>query len=188
LSCTPFTVNLFLLQVSQTGKSFGSIESFLNSFAFVYKFYLIHNDVIDSSVQDVKKFLAKSCPHRRNQKNAFGSAEIRKVWDTIEADMGGIESLNKTELRTFVMAVFQHKTFCRFSDAAELKLSDVLFDMDYFKIHIRYSKNDQEGIGKDVVLTRNPYAVRNAHMLMCLYLQRVHPDPVEEVYLFPPLR
>jgi len=177
-----------LLHIAQTGKTFSFVESFLSSLSFLYRFYLIHNDVLDSSVADVKKFLSKVCVSRSNRKEAFGSEEIRKIWDKIDAEMGGVEKLSNTELRTFVMAVFQHKTFCRFSDAAELKLNDVLFDMDFFKINIRYSKNDQEGVGHDVVLTRNLYALRSAHMLMCLYLHRMHPDPREDVYLFPPLQ
>ena len=50
------------------------------------------------------------------------------------------------------MTVFQHVSFCRFSDLRSLRLADVLHEVDYFKIHVRYSKTDQAGLGQTVFI------------------------------------
>ena len=130
-----------MLQLGQAGASSGCIESFLASISFLYKFYLVREAVIDPTVHDIKTFLSKVCPRHTNRKCAFGSAQIRTMWDALEAKRGGIEFLSALELRTFVMAVFQHATFCRYSDVANLKLSDLCYDLDYFKVTINLVNN-----------------------------------------------
>jgi hypothetical protein len=87
------------------------------------------------------------------------------------------------------MTVLQHATFCRYSDVKEIRLADILFELDYFKITIRYSKTDQEGVGQYVYVSKSA-GVYDAHMLLCLYLTVVpetDADPTR-CYLFPPLR
>lgn len=185
--CPNKLLNLFLLHSAQEGKSFSWTQKVLSAVSFFKRFFLISDGSTDATVLNVKRFLEKACTVRSNKKDAFGSSEVRQIWDKIDRN-GGVEKLNNFELRSFVMAVFQHKTFCRFSDAANLKLNDILFHDDYFKVHIRYSKTDQKGEGQEVYLTRNTSSSRNAHSLMCLFLHRVHSDPSDEVYLFPPLK
>ncbi len=89
-----------------------------------------------------------------------------------------------------MFAVFQHVTFCRFSDAVNVRTEDLLFDVDYFKIHISYSKTDQAGRGQYAYIPRLSSAYRSPHMLMCLYIQRLglgHPSNDTLEYIFPPL-
>jgi site-specific recombinase XerD len=188
LQATPYELNLFLLHIAQQGKSFGSIQRFLNAISFVYRFFSVPDIVQDSSVYDVKRFLAKVCPHIANKKLPFGSAEVRALWDKIN-DTGGLSSLSLLELRTFVMTVLQHATFCRYSDVKEIRLADILFELDYFKITIRYSKTDQEGVGQYVYVSKSA-GVYDAHMLLCLYLTVVPENDADPTrcYLFPPLR
>jgi site-specific recombinase XerD len=182
--CTPYSLNLFLLHIAQQGKSFGSVQRFLAAYSFILRFFGHRDIVSDPSVYELKKFLAKVCPHVANKKQPFGSAEVRALWDSVEAN-GGIEKLSKLELRTFVMVVTQHATFCRFSDLQHVKLTDILFELDYFKINIQYSKTDQAGIGQYVYVPKNQ-SNRDAHMLLCLYLSDLDSD-VDDMYLFPPL-
>ena len=89
------------------------------------------------------------------------------------------------------MAVLMHSTFCRFSDVASLKVDDLLYDEDFFRINIDFSKTDQEGDGQYCILPNN-YRSRNPHMLMCLYLKTMGfselDDKVEHAFLFPPLK
>ncbi len=148
--CTPSVVNLFMLHAGQKRKPFGYIERFTSALSFFYRFFLVRNE-LERPVLDVKKFMEKVCQHNVNKKDAFCSAEVRKIWDKIDTH-GGILKLPKRDLRTFVLAVFQHKTFCRFSDAAAIKLSEVLHTVDYFKIKISCSKTDQAGKGQEVFL------------------------------------
>jgi hypothetical protein len=140
---------------------------------------------------DVKKFMEKDCHHTANKKDALGSAEIRKIWDSIDQKHENVQNLNRSELRTFVMAVFQHKTFCRFSDLSVVKLDDILYDVDYFSVKIRCSKTDQGGKGQMVFMPKASSNLRDPHMLMCLYLHTMGFDDIpdgESVYLFPPLK
>jgi site-specific recombinase XerD len=186
--CTPYTLNLYLLHSAQSGKSFGSLQRFLNALSFVLRFFEVTDIVKEPSVYELKRFLAKVCPHISNKKHPFGSAEVRALWDRINAD-GGLSKLSQTELRTFVMTVTQHATFCRFSDLQNVTLNDVLYELDYVKIHIRYSKTDQAGIGHTVFLPKNYGGRHDAHMLLCLYLTTFPDDNAspESVFLFPPL-
>jgi hypothetical protein len=169
---------------AQKGKSFGGIQRFINALSYVYRFFLVPDIVTDTTVYEVKRFLAKVCPHVRNKKHAFGSAEVRNLWDAIDAK-GGIRNLSQAELRTFVMCIVQHATFCRFNDLQHVKLGDIVFDLDYFKIKIAYSKTDQNGIGQSVFIPSIGYHQRNPHLLMCLYLHSL-PDNDVNMYLFPP--
>jgi len=104
---------------------------------------------------------------------------------------GNVANFPVDKLRTFVLAVFQHQTFCRFSDVAKITLADVFHDVDYFKVHIRMSKTDQGGDGQWVLVPKSDSPFRNAHMLLCLYIHRMgfdSTDPTVSMYLFPPLK
>jgi len=179
-----------MLHVAQKGKSYGYIERFLSAISFLYRFLLVNNS-IEKEVLDVKKFMSKVCTHKSNKKDALGSLEIRKIWDSIDRKNGNVLNLNKCELRSFVMAVVQHKTFCRFSDISVIKLDDIVHELDYFKIKISCSKTDQAGKGQVAYIPKAASPIRDPHMLMCLYLRTMGFEDVpdgEAVYLFPPLK
>ena len=190
LTSGPSVINLFLLHSGQAGKSFGFIERFTSAYSFFSRFFLTSYG-LDPVIEQVKKFLQKVCPKISNVKEAFGSAEVRKIWDKIDVKSGGIPGLTKIELRTFVMAVFQHKTFCRYNDLSVIKIDDVLYYDDYFKVKISCSKTDQRGEGHEVFVVKSASSYRDPHMLMCLYLSAMGFDDVadgEVMYLFPPLK
>ena len=109
------------------------------------------------------------------------------MWDKLESTKG-IANLTNLELHTFVMAVMQHASFCRFADVAQLKLSDLFYDLDYFKVNIWYSKTDQQGVGQAAFIPRLDSGIRDPHNLMCLYLSKMHSNQDDLVFLFPPLK
>jgi hypothetical protein len=188
---TPYIVNLFLLHRIQDGASIGSLESFLDALALVLKFFGVYDFSTDPMIKSVLKFAQKACVHINRQKSAFGSAEVRAIWDSIDQKYGGINNVPKNVLRTFMLAVFQHQTFCRFSDVAKISLADMFHEVDYFKIKISFSKTDQGGEGQWVFLPKSQSPFRDSHMLLCLYIQRMDfPDSVspEKLFLFPPLK
>ncbi len=185
-TCTPSLVNVFQLKLAQDSKMYKTIERILNSISFLYKFFLMPNYTDHKTVTDVKQFLQKACNHSNRRKSALESAAVRKIWDSIECK-GGIEKLSKVELRTFVMTVVQHSALCRFSDLQNIKLSDVLFNADYFKLTIRYSKTDQAGLGSYAFIPKTNSGFRDPHMLLCLYLQNMDMPNDHDTYLFPPL-
>jgi hypothetical protein len=88
-----------------------------------------------------------------------------------------------------MLAVFQHKTFCRFSDAQKIRLKDVIYDVDYFKMLIVSSKTDQCGKGEFVYLPKVGSEIPDMHMLMCKYVHLMEfvDTGTEKAYLFPPL-
>ena len=89
----------------------------------------------DLSVGIMKKFTVKACSRKSKKKLPFGSDEVRRIWDKID-EKEVVHAIDFKDLRTFMMAVFQHKTFCRFSDLQKVTLGDVLHDVDFFKIHV----------------------------------------------------
>jgi len=180
-------VNLYLLHVSQSGKTFGTVSAIVDALSFVFRFYSVQNHANHASVCDMKKFLSKVCEHQQNKKSAFDSAAVRKLWDSMLLKFGCLEKIPLLELRTFVLCVFQHSTFCRYSDIAKITIDDLLFDTDYFKIKITSSKTDQAGRGDFVFLPKQKTGFVDAHMLLCLWLQRLGQPLDTKVYLFPPL-
>jgi hypothetical protein len=68
-------------------------------------------------------------------------------------------------------------------------LTDVQYDIEFFKIFISSSKTDQKGKGEYVYLTNCENDVLNAFDVFCNYLHVMDFDGVKakNVYLFPPL-
>ncbi len=186
---TPYLLNVYLLQLAQKPVTYSVILATLKALSFMYRFYNSRDFTVDPLVTDVKKFLEKVCVTKSNKKSAFGSEQIRKIWDNIDKT-GGIENLSLLDLRTFVISVFQHATFCHFSDIVRVTIDDLLFDVDYFKVHINYSKTDQTGKGQFVYVPRKSSTERSPHMLMCLYIHKIglgHSTPGTLEYIFPPI-
>jgi len=187
--CTPSILNLYLLYAAQNGKSSGFFDTFLAAWSFIARFYLCTDHTKDQTVSVMKKFTEKACVKNTNKKKPFGSAEVRKIWNKIDVE-GGIGKLNFKDFRSFMLAVFQHKTFCRFSDLKNIKLEDVFHNIDYFKIHVKFTKTDQSGNGQWLYLPKQSSNYRDAHMLMCLYIHHLELEadvPSPHMYLFPPL-
>jgi hypothetical protein len=188
--CSPLHINLYLLTEAQNKKSFGSLESFLEAYAFLTKFFNMPNVATDTVVNDVKKFCAKVTVQKTNKKDAFGIDEVRKLWFGSLKNDGDFEKWSKLKLRTFVLAIFQHKTFCRFSDTQNILLENVQFNTGYFKILVQKSKTDQSAKGEYVYLTKVSYAKMDAHLLFCKYLQIMGFEDCNSnnTFLFPPLK
>jgi len=184
---TPSIVNLYLLHIAQKEKTYGTVCAIVDALSFVFRFYSATNHANHASVCETKKFLSKVCEHKQNKKSAFDSAAVRKLWNSMLSKYESIEKIPLPELRTFVLIVFQHSTFCRYSDVAKITLDDILFDTDYFKIKITSSKTDQGGKGDFVFLPKQKIGFVDAHMLLCLWLQKLDPPGTPKVYLFPPL-
>jgi len=121
----------------------------------------------------MKKLTEKACTKKTNKKLPFGSAEVRKIWDCIEDKKGNVEKLNLKDFRMFMIAVFQHKTFCRFSNLQQIQLKDVFHDVDYFKIHFAFTKTDQQGNGQWLYFSKESSGIHDAHMLMRLYVHHL---------------
>jgi hypothetical protein len=188
VDCTPMTVNLFLLHLAQLGKSIQVVESAIATISFVLRFYMLRDITTDPMIDATHRFVTKVCPKKSNLKAPFGSYEVRKMWDYLDAKYKDISLVPFKELRTFVLAVIQFNSFCRFSDLAVVKLDDLVFDIDYFKIHIQVSKTDQAGSGQSAYVIKSVDQARDAHMLMCIYIHRLHCFDVPNLYLFPPLK
>lgn len=188
--CTPSILNLFMLYAAQNGKTAGFFDNFLAAWSFVARFFLCADHTKDLTVGVMKKFTDKACKRVTNQKKPFGASEVRKIWNKIDVEKGGVEKISFKDFRSFMMAVFQHKTFCRFADLQNIKLEDVLHNVDYFKIHVKFTKTDKKGEGQWLYLPKQSSSFRDAHMLMCLYIHHLELDdnvPSPHMYLFPPL-
>jgi hypothetical protein len=109
--CTPSILSLYMLAAAQAGKTVGVFDSFLNAWSFICRFFMCTDYTKESSVAALKKFAEKACTKKSNKKLPFGSAEIRKIWDRIDAEKGGVQNLNFKDLRTFMISVFNTRLF-----------------------------------------------------------------------------
>ena len=89
--------------------------------------------------------MQKVCPMLVRKKVLLDLSKFANAGIKFVSKFGGIQNLTKLELRTFVMAVFQHKTFCRFDDITKVQLSDILQHLDYFSVRICCSKTEPKG-------------------------------------------
>jgi site-specific recombinase XerD len=185
--CVPQTLNVFLLSLASKNFSVSAVENKLKSISFCFRFFMVPDITQDVVIEPIKRFVSKVCPKVTNLKKPFGAVEVRKMWNFIEQKYINLSSVPIVELRSLVLTVTQYHSFCRFADLAVVKLSDVVFDLDYFKIVIQYSKTDQIGEGQEAFVLKSADRLRDPHMLMCLYLQRLDSYDVQDLYLFPPL-
>jgi hypothetical protein len=187
LECIPQSYNLYVLGLAQKGITVAALDNKCNSVSFCFRFFMLRDISADPVTEPIKRFALKVCPKSNNVKSPFGLTEVRKIWNYIENKYNNLSQVPIFELRTLVLAVTQYESFCRFSDLAVVKLTDVVFDIDYFKIVIQYSKTDQNGSGQDVYILKSVDRLRDPHMLMCLYLHRLDSYDVNDLFLFPPL-
>jgi site-specific recombinase XerD len=187
VECTPPSVTLYLLELAGKRKSIGVVNRAIAAITLINKWLIIDDISADPHIVEIRKFLNKTCPKTCNLKQAIGVKEIRKVWDKLELEYKDLTRVPDVMFRSFVLMVTQHASFCRYSDLAGVKLDDLLFSIDYFKVHITVSKTDQAGHGQSAFIPcySNPY--RCPQKLMCLFLHKFHPDPEPDVYLFPAL-
>jgi hypothetical protein len=185
--CKPEHICIFLLDELKKEKTVSTISATLDAYTFVVNFFDMRDCSKHKSVKDVMKFVEKAGVKNSNKKNAFGEAEVYLTYVKLVKKFGEIECWDKLLLRTFMLAVFQHKTFCRFSDAQKIRLKDVTYDIDHFKMLIVSSKTDQCGKGEFVYLPKVGYEIPDMHMLMCKYIQIMDLDNtgIGNVYLFP---
>lgn len=182
-------LNLCLFSLAEKSKTQGVLESIVKAVSFASNFLGCGGIASHYSVKQMLKFTGKVCITKTNPKSGLRASDIRVLWEKIEKI--GLKNLSTAQVRTFVMSIFMHATFCRFSDAASLKLDDILYTEDYFKIRIGFSKCNTTGVPQYVVLPNNNNKF-NPHRLMCLYLEtmgfsEMNNETVEHVFLFPPL-
>ena len=174
------TISLYVMNMVENSNTVGTVTLFFNAFAFFNSFYDLKIE-LSRQVTDLKKFALKSCPEMRKVREAFGEDQISVIWDKF------FENLNSrtiVEIRTFVMIVVLHKSFCRFSCLSNVKLDHISYSNEFFKIRIPFSKTDLYGVGENVYIP-NVGFYKNAHWLLCWYIHLFDLDG--DFYLFPPV-
>jgi hypothetical protein len=65
--CTPSILSLYMLSAAQAGKTVGLIDSFLNAWSFICRFFMCTDYTKESSVAALKKFAEKACTKKSNK-------------------------------------------------------------------------------------------------------------------------
>ena len=102
-------LNLCLLNLANEQKSHQVIEKTVNSVVFVSKFLGVEISSKDPSIRSALKFSKKFSKRVTNKKDGFSTDNVRELYNSIEVK-GGLQSLSKSVLRTFMMIVFCHQT------------------------------------------------------------------------------
>jgi hypothetical protein len=80
------------------------------------------------SIHDVMKYIEKTGTRNTNQKAGFGESEILKTYSCYRSKFGSFEKWPLLESRTFILAMVQTVTFCRYSEIQNVELADVIFN------------------------------------------------------------
>jgi integrase len=182
-------LSLFLLDELYKGTTVSSIKAKVDAYSFITKFFGMQNFVEDRAVHDVLKFVDKVAKRNSNKKAPFGEKEIEDTFEVYVKKYGPFQNWPILQRRTFMLAVFQTVTFCRYSEAQNVMIEDVVYDVDYIKILIKKSKTDQAAIGEYVYIPKVVNTRVDAHMLLCQYIHKTDfNNGSGSVYLFPSLK
>jgi hypothetical protein len=154
------------------GTTITVIHSYLDAYSFVLKFFDMVSVAECRSIHDVMKYIEKTGTRNCNQKAAFGESELLKTLNCYLSKFGPFEKWPLLESRTFILAMVQTITFCRYSEIQNVEINDVMFHPEYFKILIKKSKTDQQCKGEYVYLPKVDTCKIDCHMMFCKYLQK----------------
>ena len=175
------SISGFLMKMVNEKSTVGSVNLFFNAITFFKSFYELSFE-ITRQIRDLKKFALMTLEEKRMIRDSFGETEISVLWDRF---FNNFHDRSLTEFRTFVMIVILHTTFCRFACLQNVKISNLYYDKDYFKIFVPFSKTDISGKG-EYVFVPNRDSSKNPHKLLSLYLHFMNFEK-NDFYLFPPL-
>ena len=171
----------YLMYMINNDATVDKINNFFNALKFIISF-LDLKIVISKPVFDIKRFALKVCGIAKISRKVFASTEISELWNRF---FEKFNDMTKAQIRTFVLIVTLHSTFCRFDCISNVKLHHIVFHEDYIKIIIPFSKTDVNGHGDCVYIPNNGNS-RNPHKLLCLYLNVMDFED-ENFFLFPSL-
>lgn len=178
-------LNSFLLKKAEDGKSFVTIESYLQSVKFISGF-LCYDFPEDKILKNLLFFLQKFCvKNEKIKRSGFQKTHLLKLHSEIMKS-GGFQKLSMLELRSFMLLLFCYCTLARFDCAKNVHLDNVHFFSNYVKCIIPKSKTDQVGDGQYVFLVNLPEL--NTIQLLAEYIRLFNLENVDNVSLFPPLK
>ena len=175
------SLNLYLISEAEKGRTYTSIESILQAIKFVSKFLGFTTESLTS--KQINLFLRKYCNLTVKRRDGFQKSDLYNLWEKIY-QKGGYINLSKSDLRSFVIINFCYATLARFDCASQIKLENLEYQNNVFKITVPKSKTDQQGNGQKIYLAHKPKF--SPHRLLCDYIHIFNLS--EESYLFPPLK
>jgi hypothetical protein len=147
--------NLFLLDELKKGTTVTVINSIVDAYSFVMKFFGMTNVAEQRAVHDILRFIDKVGKRTFNKKRAYGEKEILETYRCYVRKFGDFENWPLLESRTFTLAVVQTVTFCRYAEIQNVEIADITFDPEYIKKLIKKSKTDQQSRGEYVYVPKS---------------------------------
>jgi hypothetical protein len=150
------------------------INSIVDAYSFVMKFFGMMSVAEHRAVHDILKFVDKVGKRNFNKKCAYGKKEILETYHCYVRKFGDFENWPLLESRTFILAIVQTVTFCRYSEIQNVEIADIIFDPDYIEMLIKKSKTDQQSRGEYVYIPKSKNSPVDSHMLLCLYMHKLN--------------
>jgi hypothetical protein len=172
--CKDSHFNLFLLDELKKGTTVTVINSIVDAYSFVMKFFGMMSVAEHRAVHDILKFVDKVGKRNFNKKCAYGEKKILETYRCYVRKFGDFEHWPLLESRTFILAIVQTVTFCRYSEIQNVEIADITFDPDYIKMLIKKSKTDQQSRGEYVYIPKSKHSPVDCRMLLCLYLHKLN--------------
>jgi hypothetical protein len=150
------------------------INSIVDAYSFVMKFFGMMSVAEHRAFHDILKFVDKVGKRNFNKKCAYGKKEILETYHCYVRKFGDFENWPLLESRTFILAIVQTVTFCRYSEIQNVEIADIIFDPDYIKMLIKKSKTDQQSRCEYVNIPKSKNSPVDCHMLLCLYMHKLN--------------
>ena len=177
-------LELFLIQSRDDGKSKTCLNSFIFAVNFVTSIFGYSKN-FSVTFRYITRYLDKFSVVRKLNRKGFRKDSLVVLWNRI-FNAGGFKCLTKLELRSFVMVNFCYYTLSRFDCITKIRLVDLHFEDDFFKVLISSSKTDQNAEGQYIFLPKKSFHC--PFKLLCNYIHIFDFDNMQNPFLFPPLK
>ena len=140
LPAEPVSIALYILHLIQYDQSFPVIESSFYAINFYHSMFNLDNPCKSPVVKNMLEAAKRIKHHKIRKKKAISVEQIRQIYNhCLKNDS---DNINVYNMRTLTLVIVSFCGFLRYSEAANIKRSDIVFRDSYMKIFIEKSKTD----------------------------------------------
>ena len=178
LPAKPIHVALFLTKLLQSNESLSVIESSFYAIKHFHKIACLDDPTSSDLCKNMLEAAKRTAKNVIKKKEPISSLHLHLIYDHI-----GGTSANLLQLRNFVIVLLSFAGFFRFSEVANLRRSDVTFNLTHMTIFIERSKTDIYRDGNYSFIAKTHSALCPVETLQRYFVMAGICDE-SEVYLF----
>ena len=178
LPAEPFSIALYILHLIQSDHSFPVIEASFYAINFYHSILNLENPCQSPVVKNMLEAAKRIKHHKITKKKAISVDQIKQIYNFCIKN-----NKNIYYMRTMALIAVSFCGFLRYSEAANIRRSDIMFQKSYMKIFIEKSKTDIYRNGNWVYIARGESELCPLTILQN-YLKLAKVNKYSEEYIF----